>query len=162
MKTRVAKQFGSRVLLLGLISLTLGIGDLKLARADDGLGVWDGALWRVKLTPEQVRRPKAADAVPMSAIYRVEKLVLYQSEGPNDKKKGREIGKSMPVKGAKEPTINVEFHEFLVNNKEHKLHVKISGKALKLKKVPKEQQWEGLFVDSDGWHWDMKLTRIQE
>jgi len=31
-----------------------------------------------------------------------------------------------------------------------------------MKKVAKEQQWEGLFVDGDGWHWDMKLTRIQE
>jgi len=138
------------------------LSDAKTSFSDDGWGAVDGAIWRVKLTPQIVGRgPKAENAVPMSGIYRVQKLVLYQSEGPKDKELGRKIGKSMPVKDAKKPTTIVEFTDFLVHNREAKLHLKISGKA-KLFKEDKEQKAKGLFVDDDGWRWDMEVTRFKE
>jgi len=99
----------------------------------------------------------------MSALYRVEKLVLYQHDGPKDTEKGgsRKIGKSDVIKNTQKPTTEVEFTDFLVHNRETQLHQKISGKA-RLFKVPKEQKAEGVFVDSEGWKWDMVITRHRE
>ncbi len=150
-------------IIIGLaVSACLLFGSNR-CRADDGWGAVDGAIWRVKLTPQDKRRPKAKDAVPMSAFYRVEKLVLYQHDGPKDKEQGgsRRIGKSEVIKNAQKPTTEVEFTDFQVNNREEKLHQKISGRA-RLFKVPKEQKAEGVFVDSEGWKWDMVITRHKE
>ena len=164
MRTIVARHPLENCISLGLASLIFLLSGAEISFSDDGWGAVDGAIWRVKLTPQIVGRgPKAANAVPMSGNYRVEKLVLYQSEGPKDKELGRKIGKSMPVKDAKKPTTIVEFTDFLVHNRETKLHVKISGKA-KLFKEDKEQKAKGIFVEDkkDGWRWDMEITRIKE
>jgi hypothetical protein len=165
MKTNITRQPLTNCLSLGLASLFFLLSDAKISHSDDGWGAVDGAIWRVKLTPQLVGRgPKAEKAVPMSGHYRVEKLVLYQSEGKKDKELGRKIGKSEPVRDAKKPTTIVEFTDFIVHNRESKLHLKLSGKA-KLIKEEKEQKATGIFVegkDGGGWKWDIEITRVKE
>ncbi len=117
-------------------------------------GVIAGAIWTFELKPQN---PGKRKSVAIRGRYRVEDFKIYQAEEAGGEMT-KEIGSSKP--GPKKEFAIVEVKSLRGKNASGEWVEGINGTA-KLKSLA-FGECEGLFVDSEGFHWDMKCKRVRE
>ena len=130
-------------------------GSKVFAQAGDTV---DGAVWRFKITP------KFPLQEPVFGQYRISNYQIFIKDDPKDKEFTREVGKATPNRRTKVTT--VVFKELRVFEKSEKgsrprisKAVTAGGAKVKMDEV---FEWSGLFIDSEGRHWDFKCSRVKE
>jgi len=130
-------------------------GSKVFAQAGDTL---DGAVWRFKITPKFPRQ----EAV--FGQYRISDYRIFIKDDPKDKEFTREVGKATPHPRTKVTT--VVFKELRVFEKSEdgsrpRVSKAVTAGGAKVK-MDEPFEWSGLFIDSEGRHWDFKCSRIKE
>ncbi len=165
-------HFSGRILRLALTTLIfVGVwgwpfGRSALAQRGDS---FEGAVWRFSMTPKVRQKEK------MGGVFRVNNYEVFQKEKPDDEAFSKQVGKIEP-NGKK---TRIEFHDAkafegrpgsgpsakpgsgdggLGAGRGRRTELKGTA-ALKMEKFG---EWSGLFIDSEGNHWDFKCSRIQE
>lgn len=122
------------------------------------MGVWDGAVWRFVLIPGAGNPSKGR----LIGNFRLSDLKVYQGDSPNaTEEMNRKIGQSEPSGGGRKPwsttfTVEEMNTETPVNKENQKI-------TLKASLVPDGRgKCKGKATSKDGYHWEMRCTRIQE
>ncbi len=137
---------------ISLIAFAMICGLMSMnAIADDGIGSFDGAVWRFTMDP--VGRGKK-----MGGLFRVKNNALFQKEGPDDKEFKRSVGSNHP----KDRTNTRMVFTGLRTGAPKQGVIEENLKGVVALKKEENGHWTGRFIAEDGKHYDFSCTRIQE
>lgn len=126
---------------------------LRREQALEAAGAIDGAIWSFSLKPQKGSGAKGKPA--LRGKYRISNLEIFQGETPEGELT-KKIGTSKII-ADKEGTAEFEkIGGYTTDNK----WIEMKGKAVM--KALKGGAWEGVFIDDEGFKWDMIIRRIQE
>lgn len=119
--------------------------------ADDGIGSFDGAVWRFTMDP-------VGRGQKMGGVFRVKNNALFQKENPEDKEFKRSIGTNHP----KDKHNTRMVFTGLMTGAPKKGVVEENLKGAAALKMEEAGKWSGRFIAEDGRHYRFYCTRIQE
>lgn len=147
---RAVRSNWTRTVLVFTVAVGLGMAVECHAQGKDG-GEFDGAVWRFTLTP------KVAGPGQLRGHFRVSNHVLYQKADIKDPNYTKQVGKDNPQRRAH---TRVEFTDLRALDKRGVPHSGFKGTVLL--KGERFGHWSGSFIDSQGRHWNIQCTRVQE
>ncbi|MFM7055362.1 MAG: hypothetical protein ACKO2P_00420 [Planctomycetota bacterium] len=137
----------------GACAQTLTKKALKREKMLDAAGAIDGAVWSYTLKPRPATG--ATGKQLLRGRYRVSDLEIFQGE-TRDAELTQKVGTSKFTSGNSATAEFEKLRGFTVDKK----WVEVRGTALM--KLQKFGHWEGVFIDSDDFKWDMTIRRIRE
>lgn len=147
---RATRSSWPRTVLILAVVVSLGMAAKCHAQRRGG-GDFNGAVWKFTLTP------KVAGPGQLRGHFRVSNHVLYQKANIKDPDYTKHVGKD---NAGRRGCTRVEFTDLRALDKRGVPHEGFKGTALL--KGERFGHWSGSFVDSQGRHWSVKCTRVQE
>jgi hypothetical protein len=147
---------GGRVLLAGIAVLLVHSAFIGSARCQEGIGVWDGALWRFEMIP-RAGNPAVSS---YRGLFRISDLKVYQAENQDDKELKKQVGVSKPERIPKPNRTQLQLTDFRAVDRTRKIHTGMKGVAVLNRES--SDKCSGNFTTQDGYKWELKCTRVRE
>lgn len=145
-----------------ILSIFFVVAWTNSAHAED-LGMFEGAVWRFKLTP------KNQQLTTMAGLFRVHNGVLYQKSSPGPDAEEKVVGSETLIKRRNKEGSRLTRLNFT------DLHARSEKKDFKGNRVPQPGikgtvlmhqdrfgKWTGAFIAEDGRHWNFSCQRVRE